>query len=168
MHQIRPAASTRVAIPPPPGRYAWVDAAPFRAHLTHVAEVSGVPWSVIAVHAGVPVSLAARLLFRRRGRLLQRLPMDCAQRLLAVTPETALSLLRARMPSPPTSGRLLELMRRGWAIEDLAEELACPTGVLRQLVTCEATSVAVVLAHTVKALLASSDSEAAGRTLCAA
>ncbi len=63
--------------------YLWVPAAPFRALLVHLIELSGLPWPVLAQHAGLPPSLVERLL-SSPGRALRRIPPECARRLLAL------------------------------------------------------------------------------------
>ncbi len=46
----------------------WVEAAPFRAHLTHLCAASGLTWPVVALHAGLTLRHADALLHGREGR----------------------------------------------------------------------------------------------------
>lgn len=151
-----------------PTLHPWVEAAPFRAHLLHVAESTGIPWPVIAVQAGMPQSLAARLLFGTGRRRLPRLPEDCARRLLAVTPESARALRRKRTASSATTRRLHELRRRGWTLPELATMCDCSPAAVEALLCGTSRWVPLVLSHAVRAAMATADSQVAGRVLCAA
>lgn len=146
-----------------PSPHAWVDAAPFRAHLEHLVEASGVPWSVIAVHAGIPTGLASRLRHRPAGRPLQRIPAHLAKRLLDVTPEVARSLRNTRVPAAATVRRLTELLRRGWSTGDVADALNCPQAEIDALTSPGSRTVPLARAHRIEALLAASDRMSAGR-----
>ena len=64
--------------------YDWVQAAPFRALLDRLIDITGLPWSALAHHGRLPPQLVHRLLFGRNGRRLARIPRDCAQRILAL------------------------------------------------------------------------------------
>lgn len=151
-----------------PTAHPWVDAAPFRAHLLHISASAGIPWSVIAVHAGVPQSLAARLVFGTGRRRLPRLPDDCARRLLAVTPESAQALRKTRTASAATTRRLRELRRRGWTQGELATACACSPAEVEALLNGSPGFIPLVLAYAVRATVATADSRVAGRSLCAA
>ncbi|MFV0450867.1 MAG: hypothetical protein ACK5LS_01280 [Propioniciclava sp.] len=153
---------------PPDSTHLWVDAAPFRAHVHHLVTTTGIRWTVIAVVANVPPGLMSRLLFAQGGPPLRRLPLDCARRLVAITPDLLTRLRRASMPAAPTHGRLRELARRGWTTRDLAAALGCPTAEIEVLLSGRARSVPTVRAHAVCALLAAADRAAAGRVPCAA
>ena len=63
---------------------AWVQAAPFRALLARLMDVTGLPWPVLADHGRLPPQLVHRLLYGRDGRRLSRIPRDCACRILAL------------------------------------------------------------------------------------
>lgn len=152
----------------PPTPHSWVDAAPFRAHLSHLSEATGIWWPVLAIHAGVPTHLAARLLFGRGKRRLNRLPTDCARRLLALTPEVIAKLTKRRAPAAATVRRLHVLQRRGWTSSEICHALGCPTATIHDLLSGAVTTVSLIQAHSVTALLASSDAEASGRTAWAA
>lgn len=151
-----------------PAHHPWVEAAPFRAHLLHVSASTGIPWPVLAIHADVPQSLAARLLYGTGRRRLLRLPADCASRLLAVTPDVAESLKKRRAPSSATARRLRELRRRGWTLPELATACNAYPAEVEALLDNAPRFIPLVLAHAVRATMATADSRAAGRVLCAA
>jgi hypothetical protein len=64
--------------------YYWVQAAPFRALLARLIDVTGLPWPELARHGRLPPRLVQRLLYGRDGRRLARIPCDCARRILAL------------------------------------------------------------------------------------
>ena len=57
-------------------------AAPFRAHLGWLIDLTGVPWTELAAHARVPPAVVHRLLYGRNGRWPARIPRVHAHRLL--------------------------------------------------------------------------------------
>jgi hypothetical protein len=67
----------------------WVEAAPFRAHLSHLVATSGLSPTGVALLAGVSPRFAHHLLNGRGGRLLRRISPDSARKLLRVTPADA-------------------------------------------------------------------------------
>lgn len=113
---------TPTVVPLVPRSDDWVDAAPFRAHLRLLCE-TGLPWPVIALHAGLSVRHAHALLYGRRGRPVRRLPRPAACSLLQVTAEELHRLRRAPAPVEPTSHRLASLFEEG----------ACPVRTAREL-----------------------------------
>jgi hypothetical protein len=74
----------------------WVQAAPFRALVARFLDLTGLPWPLIARHAGVPPAVVHRLLYGRDGRAPGRIPSDCARRLLAVDETQLVRLARDR------------------------------------------------------------------------
>lgn len=62
----------------------WVKAAPFRALLDRLIDITGLPWRALAHHGRLPPRLVHRLLYGRGGRPLTRIPRDCASRILAL------------------------------------------------------------------------------------
>lgn len=72
----------------------WVQAAPFRALVTRLIDITGLPWSDLARHASVPPAVIHRLIFGRAGRQPARIPHDCARRLLALDETTLVALTR--------------------------------------------------------------------------
>ena len=108
----------------------WVDADPFRAHLAHVSLGSGLPWPVIALHAGVSVRLADVLLHGRDGRRVRRIAPRDAAGLLSTSVESALTLRHTWVPGEPTANRLVTLMDAGVGLTALWVRFGCsPTDV---------------------------------------
>ncbi|MFP5415326.1 MAG: hypothetical protein ACLGHZ_00350 [Actinomycetes bacterium] len=108
----------------------WVAAAPFRAHLSRLAETTETPWQVIALSSGVSLREADRLLHGRPGpggrrRALRRISRATAVRLLAATDAEVLALRSTWIPAAATCKRLAELVARGVSPEALAAQLGC-------------------------------------------
>lgn len=59
-----------------------MQAAPFRAHLDRLIDLTGLPWTELAGQARVPPAVVHRLLYGRNGRCMSRIPRDYARRLL--------------------------------------------------------------------------------------
>lgn len=114
-------------------RTSWVHAAPFRAHLRHVAAVSGLPWPVLAVLAGVSTSLADHLLHGRNGRPVRRLARESAARLLELTPDVALTRAAGWVPPDRATRIARHLADRGWAAHEIADAGAVDHVVVRAL-----------------------------------
>lgn len=150
-----------MSVPPADAVPDWVAADPFRAHLAHVAAVSGLPWPLIALHAGVSVSLARHLLFGRQGRRVTRISAASARRILAVTPATAGALRSTWVDAGPTVARLVDLLRRGAAVSALAATLALDSGVLLGILEGHTPRVPAELSLRVRALQAATDLDAA-------
>ncbi len=62
----------------------WVQAAPFRALLARLMDVTGLAWPVLADHGRLPPRLVEHLLYGRDGHRLTRIPSECACRILAL------------------------------------------------------------------------------------
>lgn len=73
-----------------------MQAAPFRAHLGRLIDLTGLPWTELARHALVPPAVVHRLLFGRNGRLARRIPRDYARRLLELDEQRLLALAGRR------------------------------------------------------------------------
>jgi hypothetical protein len=74
----------------------WVQAAPFRALVTRLIDITGMPWPELAHEACVPPAVVHRLIFGRGGRQPRRIPPDCARRLLALDESALLRVSRLR------------------------------------------------------------------------
>ncbi|HHU39486.1 MAG TPA: hypothetical protein GXZ45_09440 [Propionibacterium sp.] len=111
----------------------WVDGAPFAAHLVHLCSTTGLPWSLVAAYAGVPLRTAERLLAPSRRSRLRRLPRSVAQRLIAVTPEELRRLRTSRVPAESCSRRVGHLLGRGVPLAHLARELGCSPDLIARL-----------------------------------
>lgn len=109
-------------------------AAPFRAHLRLLVDLTGLPWPVFALKAGVPVRLVYRLLFPD-GRRLPRLPRDSALRLLELTDETVAELRHTRVPADDTRQHLAALLGAGCRLEALARYCRLPRSELLNTLT---------------------------------
>ncbi|HEY3339533.1 MAG TPA: hypothetical protein VGK18_13600 [Propionicimonas sp.] len=72
----------------------WVQAAPFRALLVRLIDVTGLPWPELADHGRLPPQLVHRLLCGRDGRRVSRIPRECARRILALDERRLLRLAR--------------------------------------------------------------------------
>ena len=105
---------------------AWVDAAPFRAHLRHLMAVSGLPFPCVALLAGISPGFAHRLLHGRRGRPLRRISPDTARKLLRVTAAEARAVPGRTVPAHATTLHLRRLVDLGWSLAGLADVLGMP------------------------------------------
>jgi len=72
----------------------WVQAAPFRALLGRLIDVTGLPWPVLARQGRLPPQLVHRLLFGRDGRVMARIPHEYGRRILALDERRLLLLAR--------------------------------------------------------------------------
>lgn len=147
---------------------AWVDAAPFAAHLTHLCDVSGLPWQVAATHAGLPLRTAERLVSGRRGPRLRRLPRSLAQRLLAVEPADLLALGRLWVAAEPTCARVADLVARGVPLRRLAQQLACSVDLVARLADGSPATVSAEVAVRARVACETNDRESLRRVLQAA
>ncbi|MFT3877232.1 MAG: hypothetical protein QM708_12530 [Propioniciclava sp.] len=102
--------------------YAWVDAAPFRAHLLHVSAATRLPWRVLAVHAGVPLKLAERVVARPVG---QKLPAVYATRLLRLTAADGPRIRTGQVWAAGTAALLTAMLAAGASPAALASMLGC-------------------------------------------
>ncbi len=133
----------------------WVAAAPFRAHVRFVSAVSGLPWSAIALEAGVPLTVVHHLLDMRPGRQVHRLRADLAEQLLAVTVESVEQLARAFVPAGTARDHAARLTRFGWTAETLAARLHITVGELRSVARGETGHVSRLLELRMASLAAS-------------
>lgn len=133
------------------GATEWVLAAPFRAHVRHVGEVTGMPWRVLALVAGVQPALMRSLLFGRQGRQVRRLHIVTARLLLALDATTLRLLGGRRCRAEHTRGRIRDLLGDLDA-DELAAMTRCSTSELTALAegdqtTCNA--ITALLVHAV-------------------
>lgn len=112
-------------VPAPPRKDAefWVSAAPFRSHLRHLCNETGLPWPVVALSAGLSVRHANALLHGREGRPVRRLPRPIALRLWCITAADLATLRRTRYPADVTGRRINVLLNAGFGFGRLAAEL---------------------------------------------
>ncbi len=114
--------------------HGWVDAAPFRSHLLHLCDSTGLPWQVLAVRAGLPLRLAEKLI---AGRLGLRLPRADAARILALTAAEVRTLRSASVPAAPTAARLRALIGDGACSAQIGRLLGCTSEHVSALATGE-------------------------------
>lgn len=101
----------------------WVEAEPFRAHLHHLAETTGVPWQLLALHAGISLALADHLMNGRRGRHVRRLSKASASHIIAVSAQDAATLGTVWVRATLARRRANALIRLGWPRATLAPAL---------------------------------------------
>jgi hypothetical protein len=99
---------------------AWVEAAPFRAHVRHLCASAELPWEAVACQARVPAALVRHLLHGHQGRTLTKIAPRSAARLLAVTAHDLHELAFRTTQCQATSATLLALLRAGAAPTSLA------------------------------------------------
>ncbi|MFT4216362.1 MAG: hypothetical protein QM619_04135 [Micropruina sp.] len=102
-------------------RSTWVDAAPFRAHVRHATSVADVPWPVVAMAAGVSLSVVRALLVGRAGRPMTRIEPRLAAQLLRVDADELSALRVLRVPATLTTERLRGLLADGFPPLRLAQ-----------------------------------------------
>lgn len=113
-----------------PDPHAWVDGAPFAAHLRVLAAATGFPAAWLAVHADLPVTLAARLLGEAGERPLRRLPRHLAARLIALDAAGVGLAARASVPAGRVAECLTALRERGCDLGALAARLGTTVALL--------------------------------------
>ncbi len=100
----------------------WVDAAPFRAHLTHLL-ATGLTESVIARLTGISVRSVEHLAHGRRGRQVRRICGDTGRRLLRITTLEARAIRFRPVPVRPSRYRLRSMVAAGWTVHRLADDI---------------------------------------------
>lgn len=125
---------------------AWVDAAPFAAHLAHLCDTTGLPWPVVAVYAGVSLRTAQRLMTGRRGPRLRRVPRSTARQILDVQPEDLARLRTDTVTAEGSSRRVAELLGRGVPLHHLALQLRCSPDLVARLADGSPTTVTAEVA----------------------
>ncbi|HBX80323.1 MAG: hypothetical protein WAV45_15275 [Propionibacteriaceae bacterium] len=99
---------------------AWVDAAPFRAHVRHLCASADLPWEVVASRAGVSTVLVDHLLHGRGGRTVLRLAPHCASKLLGVTPAELRDLRHRVVDATDVTAKVRALLAQGAPATSLA------------------------------------------------
>ncbi|MBK8461373.1 MAG: hypothetical protein WAS07_03510 [Micropruina sp.] len=79
--------------------HSWVDPAPFRAHVRHLTEATGLSWRAVPAAARLSPALVEHLLFGRAGRPLRRLSHSAAKALFELTPQKLAAGHRRRQPA---------------------------------------------------------------------
>lgn len=150
-----------------PDPHAWVDAAPFAAHLRRLAEATGFPATWLAVHADVTVTLAEHLVEGRDGRRLRRLPRHLAARLLRLDAAGIARAARSQVAAGPTAQRLAALRGRGRDLTPLADALGITPSLLGVVADGDALFVPAPWAWASAAALALADRHASALTSAA-
>ncbi|MDQ7991308.1 MAG: hypothetical protein AAGC63_01215 [Propionicimonas sp.] len=96
--------------PSPPD---WVIAAPFRAHLRHLRDGTGLPWGVLARVAGVSPRLVHHLVLGRGGRYPRRITHESASRLIALDRNSLARLAVEWVPAGRTRLQVRQLLAAG-------------------------------------------------------
>jgi hypothetical protein len=152
---------------------AWVDAAPFAAHLHRLGATSGLPWQVVATFAGVPLRTAARLVpdagpTDRRAPRLRRIPRSMARRLWSVEADDLRRLRSTWVDGGPTCARVVHLLATGVPPRQLAAHLACTLGYLECLVDSRPATVTAEVAVRARVAAETADRAFTRRALAAA
>lgn len=98
----------------------WVTAAPFRAHLRHLLNETGLPWRVVAGEAGLPDRVVRNLLHGREGRPLRRIAPHYARRLLRLEAHQLSNALRELVPASAAHAAAHRLLGSAWSAADIA------------------------------------------------
>lgn len=99
----------------------WVDATPFRAHVTQLLG-AGLTVSVIAQLAGVRERSVQHLAHGREGRRVQRICRDTGRRLLRITTMEARAVRFRPVPVRLSRERLRTMVGAGWTVDRLADQ----------------------------------------------
>lgn len=130
---------------------AWVEAAPFRAHVRQLIADHRLPWRTVAVLTEVPPRALQLLLHGRGRRPAARIHPMVARRLYQLTDEGVRLARTALTPAPPTRLLLAMLLRRGWTVEELAVRTRIPLSELGLIVDGRVDHCSRLTAATVKA-----------------
>ena len=92
----------------------WVDAGPFRAHARALITETGLPWRIIAAHAGIsPRALHTLLHGRRNGQPVHQLHVSTARALAATSVESINEAATLQTDAAPVRALLHALTRLG-------------------------------------------------------
>lgn len=141
-----------------------VVAAPFRAHLNHICASTALHWSVIALHAGLPLGLARALLDVRPGRRVQSIAPTLARQVLAITPESLDAARRQLVPARASRQVLRRLASLGWSSRSVASRLHVAQGMLDALATGLTTEVPQLVELQLCSLLAATEATPRARS----
>jgi len=99
---------------------AWVDAAPFRAHVRHLMSVGRLDTTEVALVLGLPTRAVQHLLEGRGGRAARRISPCTARRLLLVGADDVRGLRWSLTPAGAARLALHRLRGDGWSDAGLA------------------------------------------------
>ena len=112
---------------------AWVDAAPFRAHVRHLMTVGRLDLDEVAVVLGMPTGPVRHLLHGRAGRPVRRISPCTARRLLLVRTAHVRLLRSTLTPADGARRALGRLVAGGWSREEVAATLRLDVADLHEL-----------------------------------
>lgn len=104
----------------------WVDPEPFRRHVRTLICETGLPWRLIAAHAGVAPRAIRALLHGRRTGPIRRLHVSIARALAATSIETIAEAEHEAVDSRPIRHLLDDLRRRGYSDQILLRVVGAP------------------------------------------
>lgn len=126
--------STREPSNREPGQEAtWVDAGPFRAHLTHLLAI-GLTEAVVAQLTGLSLRAVRHLAHGRGGRPVRRICADTGRRLLRLTTWEARAICFRPVPVRASRHRLRLMAGAGWSTSRLADEIGLGIRDVEQIV----------------------------------
>jgi hypothetical protein len=131
----------------------WIAAAPFRAHLNHVCSATGLPWPVVALHAGLPLGLVRHLLDTRPGRQVHRIAPEFARQVFGVSEQSLRDLRTSTAPAGAAHRAARRLVGLGLPAPALARQLRVSHGDLRALLAGAVTEVPTLLELRLRALV---------------
>ncbi len=99
---------------------AWVDAAPFRAHVRHLMSVGRLDEHEVALVLGLPTRAVRHLLEGRAGRVPRRISPCTARRVLLVRTDDVRGLRWSLTPAGAARLALHRLRAAGWSEAGLA------------------------------------------------
>lgn len=114
---------------------AWVDAAPFRAHLRHLMAVGALDATEVAVVLGVSTPAVHHLLAGRAGRPPRRISPHTARRLLLVRAADVRALRWSLTPADAARSAAHRLRTAGWSDAALASAVGTTIEEVRRLET---------------------------------
>lgn len=115
---------------------AWVDAAPFRAHVRHLMSVGRLDTTEVALVLGLPTRAVQHLLEGRAGRATRRISPCTARRLLLVGAVDVRGLRWSLTPADAARLALHRLRGEGWSDAGLARAIGAG---LEELASLEGT-----------------------------
>lgn len=99
----------------------WVDPEPFRTHLRSLICQTGLPWRVIAAHAGISPRAVRALLHGRRSGPVRRLHVSVARAIAATTAEAIAGADDEPTDNRPVRQLLHDIRHLGYRDEDLLQ-----------------------------------------------
>ncbi len=102
----------------------WVDPEPFRDHVRTLICETGLPWRLIAAHAGVAPRAIRALLHGRPDGPIRRLHVSTARALAATSIDTIADAEKQPADSRPVHHLLRDLRRLGYPADTLETHLS--------------------------------------------